>query len=124
PVWLHIPGSSPFNGTGAGITAPVAERRENGDNQDPVLLVPPGQLLPYRTQRPLRFRVEQLAADAHETKVRIQFLSGHQRMPLAGRIATFQRGFWEQMAKGIASVLPWTGSARLDRFEVQVHFHV
>ncbi len=119
PIWLSIP-----NRTAVPAANGTANGTANGADGDPVLLLPPGQLLPYRTQRPLRFRVEQFASDPHETRVRIQFLSGHQRVPLAGRIATFQRGFWEQVAKSVATVLPWNGAAARDRFEISIHFHV
>lgn len=119
PVWLHIPGRAMADGNGA-LAAPPS----TGDHDKPVLLLPRGQLLPFRTQRPLRFLVEQPAADSKATQVRIQFLSGQDRVPLAGRIATFHRGFWEQVGKSMAMVLPWSNSAKLDRFEVQVYFHV
>lgn len=116
PVWLHLPGDN-------GHAVTVAGKTKTGDQKDLVLLVPRGQLLPFRTQQPMRFTVEQMAADTHKTNLRIQFLSGHQRIPLAGRVATFERGFWEQFAKSIVRHLPWGGS-RKDRFEIQLHFNV
>jgi hypothetical protein len=112
PVWLQIPVSPPPARKSAPALAAAPE-------PEPVLLIPRGQLLPYQTQTPLHFQVEQSAADRHETRVRIQFLSGHQRVPLADRVATFHRGFWEQ----VASRFPWSAS-KLDRFDVEVHLNV
>lgn len=117
PVWLHVPG----DGSSTAVT--VGGRSKSGEQKDLVLLVPRGQLLPFRTQQPMRFTVEQLAGDNQKTNLRIQFLSGHQRVPLAGRVATFERGFWEQLAKSLANYLPWGGSKK-DRFEIQLHFNV
>ncbi|MFN3653170.1 MAG: Hsp70 family protein [Armatimonadota bacterium] len=112
PVWLHIPGShAARNGT----STPVEE---------PMLLLPRGQLLPFNTQPPVKIQVDQVAADPHETRVKIQFLTGHQKVPLADRIATFQRGFWEQVANSLAGKLLRAGGAKRDRFEVEVHFNV
>jgi molecular chaperone DnaK (HSP70) len=107
PVWLSIPGSSPPGANGAAEPGPA-------------LLIPRGQLLPFQTQTPLRFKVEQVASDPQESRVKIQFLSGPDLTPLADRVATFQRGFWEQ----VASRFPWWGGEKRDRFEVEVHFNV
>lgn len=111
PVWMAIPGAMPVtaNGKVNGSPAPSPMPRA------PVLLVPQGQLLPFRTDRPLRFAVEQVASDVHESRVRVRFLSGSQQMPLTDRVATFQRSFWEQ----VLHQLPWTGVGK-DRFEVQL----
>ena len=117
PVWLYIPGSAPTNGATKPANGPANATPE------PVLMIQRGQLLPYRTQAPLSFRVEQLTSDVHETKVKIQFLTGNERSPLADRVATFQRGFWEQCVKSVTRRLPW-GGQKPDRFDVAVHFHV
>lgn len=116
PVWLSIPGSA------SGATAHVGQAGTS--EQDPVLLIPRGQLLPYKTQAPLRFQVAQQAVDTQGTKVKIRLLSGQQRAPLMDRMATFHRGFWEQVATSLAGRLPWGGAAKLDRFEVEVHLQV
>lgn len=113
PVWLAIPNSARTD-----ATSQPAAAASNG-HQEPVLLIPRGQLLPFQTQAPLRFRVEQQAQGGAETRVKIQFLSGQQRAPLAERVASFQKGFWEQ----VVSRFPWFGSST-DRFEVEVHFNV
>jgi molecular chaperone DnaK (HSP70) len=107
PVWLDIPGSS---------------SAKDGEKQAPVLLLPRGQLLPFSTQRPLRFQIEQVAGASNESRVKLRFLSGQQQLPLADRVATFQRGFWEQVATSLVNALPWAGNAKTDRFDVQVHF--
>jgi molecular chaperone DnaK (HSP70) len=117
PVWLCIPGSAC-----SGATAHMGQAGTS--EQDPVLLIPRGQLLPYKTQTPLRFQVAQQIVDPHGTKVKIQLLSGQHRAPLADRVATFQRGFWEQVTNSLTGRLPWGGNARLDRFEVEVALQV
>src|SRR5205814_5413561 len=67
PVWLSIPSNVPTV--------------QNGENErDPVLLIPRGQLLPFQTTTPLKFQVEQVATDSQETQVKVQFLSGQQRL--------------------------------------------
>ncbi len=105
PVWLSIPGA----GT------------DGKPSPEPTLLIPRGQLLPYQTQTPLRFKVEQAASDPHESRVKIQLLSGQRQTALADRVATFHRGFWEQ----VAGRFPWWGNAaKLDRFEVEVRLNV
>jgi len=109
PVYLSIPAKSAVGLDGTPIADP-----------DPVLLIPRGQLLPFRTEAPLRFRVDQASTGTQETQVKIQFLSGQRRAPLVDRVATFQRGFWEQ----VISKFPWFGSTKLDRFEVLVNFQV
>lgn len=115
PVWLDIPNSArASNGV-----APVPGAAPTNGHHEPTLLIPRGQLLPFETQTPLRFRVEQQAEGSPETKVKIQFLSGQNRSPLAERVATFQRGFWEQ----VVNRFPWFGSSK-DRFEVEVRFNV
>ena len=108
PVWMLVPAGEPTS---------------NGTPRDPILLIPRGQLLPYQTQTPLRFQVEQQGVDPHGTQVKIQFLSGQQRIPLVDRVATFQRGFWEQVTKSLAGRLLKAGSGK-DRFEVEIHLNV
>jgi Hsp70 protein len=119
PVWLHVPSGAR---AGAGLT-PIGQTRIAGTKES-MLLISRGQLLPFRTQKPLRFQVEQVSADNQRTNVRIQFLSGQQRVPLAGRVATFERGFWEQVAKSLTRYLPWKQFEKPDRFEIQMHFQV
>jgi len=102
PLWLHIPG----NGT-----------------VEPVAVVSRGQILPYQTQAPLLFDVEQTAGGG-KAQVSVQFLSGSRRTPLADRVATFDRGFWEQITRSLGSRLPWGSATRTDRFEVALELSV
>lgn len=114
-VWLSIPTDTPQDKkptSGKALPAPTSE---------PILLVPRGQQLPFQTHTPLRFQVEQLAADSQETTVRIRFLSGHRRVPLADRVATFQRSFWESV---VSSLLGRFMGQQKDQFEVEVNFKV
>ena len=91
---------------------------------EPLLLLPRGQLLPYLSQTPVKFQVEQTTSGGQETKVKVQLLTGPHRTPLADRVATFQRGMWEQVAGSLASLLRRSGAGRTDRFEVEVHLNV
>ncbi len=118
-IWLHVPGRVPVQ-----VAADGKGKAETPAAPEPVLLVPRGQLLPYKTETPVRFQVEQVASDGQEIHVRIQFLSGQWQIPLADRVATFQRTFWEQVAKSIASRLPFAGPKGLDRFEIALNFHI
>lgn len=108
PVWLHIPGGIP-----PGTPPP-----------DPVLLIARGQLLPYQSQTPVRFQVEQVGTSGNETTVKIQLLSGHQKLPLADRVARFQRSSWEQVTRSFASMLRRGGGPPTDKFNVEVFLTV
>jgi molecular chaperone DnaK (HSP70) len=110
-VWVSVP-----NGT---LNAGPAGLAQAGWDE-PMLLIPRGQLLPFQTRAPLRIRVEQLGLDAREATVRIRFYSGQQRMALAERIARFERGMWEQITKTLSLRLPWAGGMTPDQFEVLV----
>jgi len=105
-VWLSVPNE------GQSLTSKPKD--------EPVLLIPRGQQLPFQTRKPLRLRVEQLGVDAREAQVRIRFYSGERHRPLADRIARFERGFWEQLGKTFALRLPWAKQATPDQFEVLV----
>lgn len=104
-VWLQIP------------------RAGAQEDEQPVLLIPRGQQLPFRTSAPLKFNVEQIASDGSETTVRLRFLTGHRRTPLADRTATFQRGFWEQVSKSLAGFLR-LGGQQQDRFQIEIQLSV
>jgi hypothetical protein len=107
-IWLSIP-----NGALAGAA-------RNGGWDEPVLLLPRGQQLPFQTRKPLRICVEQLGLDAREATVSIRFFSGQRRMPLAERVATFDRGVWEQLGKRLSHIFPWMRGGNPDQFEVLV----
>jgi hypothetical protein len=117
PIWLQIRGGSKIETNGGGAVA----KRQSVDSE-PVLLVPKGQLLPFQTQTPLKFDVEQAGSNENETRVKVQFLSGNDRVLLAARMATFQRSFWEQVSNSIAAKL--FGGATKERFQVEIHFTV
>ncbi len=108
-VWVAVP-----NGMLGGVTA------NNGAWEEPVLLVPRGQQLPFQTRTPLRIRVEQLGLDANAANVHIRFFSGQRRSPLVERVASFERGMWEKLTKRISLALPWARNVAPDQFEVLV----
>jgi molecular chaperone DnaK (HSP70) len=91
-----------------------------GQWDEPVLLVPRGQQLPFQTRTPLRIKVEQLGLDSKEATVSIRFFSGQRRTPLLERVARFERGFWEKMSKTFSLALPWARTMTPDQFEVLV----
>jgi len=111
-VWLHVPAEPGADGQ----PSPAAAA-------EPMLLIPRGQVLPFKTPAPIKFKVEQLVKSPQATQVRVQFLSGHRRMPLADRVASFQRGFWEQVTKSLGSVFRIGGQQR-DQFEIEVDMRV
>jgi molecular chaperone DnaK (HSP70) len=105
-LWLAVPTER-----GPEATAAPAE--------EPILLIPRGQQLPFQTRKPIRLRVEQMSGDAKEANLHIQFFSGERRRPLGDRVARFERGFFEQLSKAFR--LPWTArEASRDQFEVLV----
>jgi len=110
-LWVSVPnGALTAQGTMGG-----------GKWDEPVLLLPRGQQLPFQTRAPLRIRVEQFGLDAREATVSVRFFSGQRRSPLAERVASFERGFWEQVSKTLATILPWTrAGSQPDHFEVLV----
>lgn len=110
-VWVAVPNGSVMAGTGSG---------NSGKWEEPVLLIPRGQQLPFQTRAPLRVKVEQLGLDAKEASVSVKFFSGQRRTPLAERVARFERGFVEQVTKAVSMVLPWTRQMTPDQFEVLV----
>ena len=110
-VWLSVPNGNVANTGGDG--------GQNGA-EEPLLLLPRGQTLPYQTRAPLRIKVEQLGMDSKEANVRLRFYSGHRREPLCDRIARFERGFWEQVQKTISIRLPWMVETQTDQFELIV----
>lgn len=108
-VWVAVPNGS-LN----------SHQNSAGAWDEPVLLLPRGQHLPFQTRAPLRIRVEQLGLDAREASVSIRFFSGQRRAPLVERVARFERGFWEQVTKKFSMVMPWARAAATDQFEVLV----
>jgi hypothetical protein len=114
-VWVSVP-----NGT---LTAGVARSTASAGGaawDEPVLLIPRGQTLPFQTRTPLRIKVEQLGLDASEARVAIRFFSGQQRLPLSERVSRFERGLWERVSKTLSLRLPWARSVTPDEFEVLV----
>ena len=113
-VWVSVPNGALSAGP-SGRSVPSGARYD-----EPVLLLPRGQQLPFQTRAPLRIKVEQLGLDSKEANVAIRFFSGQQRMPLTERIARFERGFWEQWQKALSMRLPWVKQMTPDEFEVLV----
>ncbi len=95
-----------------------------GVREEPILLIPRGQLLPFQTTTPLKFQAETMATDQKQTTVRVSFLSGQKKLPLIDRSATFQRGFWEQVTKSIAGFISRGNMDQRDRFEIQVDLSI
>jgi molecular chaperone DnaK (HSP70) len=111
-VWVSVPNGS-LTGAGGKVM--------HGSWDEPVLLLPRGQQLPFQTRAPLRIRVEQLGLNSKEATVSVRFFSGQRRTPLTERVASFERGFWEQVSKALALCVPWArGAAASDQFEVLV----
>ena len=96
----------------------------DGTRQDPVLLVPRGQLLPFQTSAPFRFQAETDATDAKQSMVTVRFLSGQNKQALIDRAATFQRGLLEQVTKYIAAHLLKGGGDQRDRFEISIEMNI
>jgi len=113
-IWVSVPNGA-LAGKDSGAVAGA-----NPYWEEPVLLIPRGQQLPFQTRTPMRIRVEQLAVNAREATVSIRFFSGQRRTPLAERVAKFERGFWEQVTKSVSLCLPWARGLTPDQFEVLV----
>jgi molecular chaperone DnaK (HSP70) len=110
-LWVSVP-----NGSLAG-----AGGMASGAWDEPIMMLPRGQQLPFQTRAPLRIRVEQLGLDAREACVRIRFFSGQKKAALTEREARFERGTWEQLTRAFSLVLPWAKAAVTpDQFEVLV----
>lgn len=115
-IWVSIPnGSLVDNSSGNRLSL-------GGSNswEEPVLLIPRGQTLPFQTRAPLRICVQQLGLSSREASVSIRFFSGQRKMPLAERVAKFERGVMEQISKAVSLCLPWARSMTPDQFEVLV----
>lgn len=107
-VWVSVPNGS------------IGQAGDGGSWDEPVVLVPRGQTLPFQSRTPLRLKVEQLATDAREAVVRIRFYSGQRKLPLAERVGRFERGFLEQLNRKLANRLPFFKASASDEFEVLV----
>ena len=64
--------------------------------------------------------MEQLGVNVKEATVSVRFFSGQRRSPLAERVASFERGFWEQFSKTLSMFTPWARNQAADQFEVLV----
>ena len=94
----------------AAIGPGVRTEDTGASSEDPVLILPRGQQLPFGTPRPLRIAVNKLGLDAKEATVNIQLFSsagGKHRVALYDRVATFERGRWENLLKRFGTRLPW-----------------
>jgi hypothetical protein len=114
-LWVSVP-----NGAFSGAAAATLAGGKGSGWDEPMLLIPRGQSLPFQTRAPLRIRVEQLGLNSEHANVRIRFFSGQQRTPLVEREATFERGFWEKVTKKVSLHLPWVKATGTDQFEVLV----
>jgi Hsp70 protein len=125
-LWLHVPYGSAMRASAA--IGPEKRGDENGaTSEEPVLILPRGQQLPFGTPRPLRIAVNKLGLDAKEATVNIQLFSsagGRQRVPLYDRVATFERGRWENLLKRFGTRLPWAMGVDEDQFELWIQCEV
>jgi hypothetical protein len=125
-LWLHVPYGSAMRASAA--IGPGARGDENGaTSEEPVLILPRGQQLPFGTPRPLRIAVNKLGLDAKEATVNIQLFSsagGRHRVPLYDRVATFERGRWENLLKRFGTRLPWAMGVDEDQFELWIQCEV
>jgi hypothetical protein len=119
-LWIHVP-----NGTtvGARRGQQLPTGTEPGSvGEEPVLIVPRGHQLPFRTPKPLRIAVNKLDLDAKEASVRFQFFSsagGNHRIPLFEREARFERHFMGNLMKRLGR-LPWAKGVDEDQFELLI----
>lgn len=110
-VWVAVPNGSLTGAAGS----------TSGAWDEPILLLPRGQQLPFQTRTPLRIRVEQLGLDTREACVSVRFFNGQRKVALAERVARFERGMWEQVSRTLSTIIPWAKSAVTpDQFEVLV----
>jgi molecular chaperone DnaK (HSP70) len=117
-VWMDIPGAEKKEKDSK------AAALAKGAAQEPILLVPRGQLLPFRTTTPLKFDVDLTPTTGNETTVRVRFLSGHKRIPLADRVTTFEKSAWERFVRGFSQWLRLGGAKATDHFEISVDLEV
>ncbi len=124
-LWLHVPYGSTLR---ASPTPSNTRADESGANsEDPVLILPRGHELPYGTPRPLRIAVNKLGLDAKEATVNIQLFSsagGRNRVALYDRVASFERGRWENLLKRFGTRLPWAMGVDEDQFELWIQCEV
>jgi Hsp70 protein len=122
-LWIHVPyGARVSKSDSRGGPGGKPEERRSGW-EEPVLILPRGHQLPFRTPRPLRIAVNKLSLDAKEASVRIQFYSsagGNARVPLYERVARFERNFWENLLKRFGTHLPWATGVDEDQFELLI----
>jgi molecular chaperone DnaK (HSP70) len=103
------------------VSVPNGSLTGSGAWDEPIMLLPRGQQLPFQTRTPLKIRVEQLDLDSREACVRIKFFSGQRKTALTERVARFERGTWEQLTRTLSLCLPWARSnVTPDQFEVLV----
>ena len=105
-LWVAIP-----NGSMAGV---------GGGWDEPILLVPKGQTLPFQSRSPIRIMVEQMDLSSDKATINIRFFSGQRRQALAERVAAFDRDFWERLGRKLSILAPWARAVAPDQFEVLV----
>jgi molecular chaperone DnaK (HSP70) len=96
-------------------------------NYEPVLVMPEGQLLPFRPSAPVTLALQRLTLDNRSPVIGLRLYSGVQggaSISLLERTARFNRGVLEAMLKRMARRLPWTTGADEDRFLIDVFCHV
>jgi len=94
-----------------------------GTPEDPVLVMDRGQLLPFHTPAPAKLTIQKMDFDAERATLRLKLYSGSSdasRLELTDRVASFDRPFWESVAKKVCSRLPWSTRYDTDEFDVEV----
>jgi hypothetical protein len=117
-LWIHVPDGTTVTAKRGQQLPTGTEQRPNGE--EPVLIVPRGHQLPFRTPKPLRIAVNKMDLDSKEASVRFQFFSsagGTHRIPLFEREARFERHFMENLMKRLGR-LPWAKGVDEDQFEL------
>lgn len=118
-VWMEVPGGEKVEKDPKAV---ALARTAGASTQEPVLLVPRGQLLPYKTTSPIKFDVNLQATSSQETSVRVRFLSGHRQVPLADRVTTFERGTLDRLLRILGGLIGRNQTK--DRFEISIDLEV
>jgi hypothetical protein len=125
-LWLHVPYGTPVLSSHSTMAAGRSEDTGRA-LEDPVMILPRGQELPFSMPKPLRIAVNKLGLDAKEATLNIQLFSsagGRNRVALYDRVAAFERGRWENLLKRFGTRLPWAMGVDEDQFELWVQCEV
>jgi len=122
-LWFHVPYGMAVRQPGPG----GGRSDDSAASEEPILILPRGHQLPFGTPKPIRIAVNKLGLDAREATVNIQLFSsagGRNRVALYDRVATFERGRWENLLKRFGTRLPWALGVDEDQFELWIQCEV